>query len=102
MVIVEQIADGPFNKGVIMNAAFKETAKLVVQELIKKNASYASTFCDLFAITVDRLLYVVIVVAVFPAVAFVAAAVVVGALVVLASVFPSLYFPIENVVRRER
>ena len=44
MVIVEQIEDGPFNKGILMNAAVKETVKIVIQELIQRNDSMKSKF----------------------------------------------------------
>ncbi len=44
MVIVEQTEDGPFNKGLLMNAAVKETAKVVIQEIIQRNESMKSKF----------------------------------------------------------
>jgi hypothetical protein len=43
MMIVEQDGDGPFNKGLLMNAGFKESVKIVIQELIQKNDSMKST-----------------------------------------------------------
>jgi hypothetical protein len=39
MVVVEQTFDGPFNRGLLMNAGVKESVKLLLTDLIHQNAS---------------------------------------------------------------
>jgi hypothetical protein len=42
MMFIEQTADSPFNKGLLMNVGAKEASKLVLDALAKENNTFAS------------------------------------------------------------